>query len=88
MVQLKKDPTYKELLEIARFKEKEKTIGGEQGRANATQGAGGGAGGCAKKKEGFIKCFLCGAIGHKSNTCTMDIPLMHPLSDNHRGDQF
>ena len=42
VVQLKTDPTYKELLEIARFDEKEKTVSGEQGHANVAQGAGGG----------------------------------------------
>ena len=42
VVQLKKEPTYQELLEIARFDEEENTISGEQGRANAAKGGGSG----------------------------------------------
>ena len=51
VVQLKKDPTFKDLLLMAKFDKKEKIVSGEQGHANATLTAGGGSGGCAKNKK-------------------------------------
>ena len=60
VVQLKKDPTYKDLLLITRFDEKEKIMGGDQGCANATLTAGDSStGGHANKpkKEGFVNAF-------------------------------
>ena len=44
VMQLKKDPTYKDLLLIARLDKKENTVGGAQGCANTTLGEGPGTG--------------------------------------------
>ena len=53
------------------FDEDEKTVSGEQGRANVAKG-GGPAGRLKKKKEPFVKCYTCGANGHKSNSCMVN----------------
>ena len=66
------NPTFKELLNLAALEYRE-TIMTSENKKQVNQ-----TGGAlpkrdrAKKKEGFIKCFLCGANSHKSNACTVD----------------
>ena len=67
------NPTFKELLNLAALEYRESVMVVE-GKNKVNQTAGGGNPKCekVKKKEGFIKCYECGANGHKLNTCTVE----------------
>ena len=68
-----KNPTFKELLNLAALEHRETVMTLESRKqVNQTSGAQPKHDRTRKKEGGFIKCYLCGANGHKSNACTVD----------------
>ena len=66
------NPTFKELLNLAALEHRETVMTSESKKQVNQTGGAQPKRDRTKKKEGFIKCYLCGANGHKSNGCTVD----------------
>ena len=67
------NPTFKELLNLAALEYRESVMVADgKNKVNQTAGGGNPRREKVKKKEGFIKCYCCGANGHKLNACTME----------------
>ena len=67
------NPSYKELMNLASLEYREKVMMTESKKlVNSTGGGQPRHKKNRSKKEGFMKCFSCGANGHKSNTCTVE----------------
>ena len=66
------NPSYKELMNLASLEYREKVMMSENKKL--VNNTGGGQTRCERKKKskGFMKCFSCGANGHKSNACTVE----------------
>ena len=67
------NPSYKELMNLASLEYRETVMTTENKKlVNSTGGGQTRRDKNKNKKEGFMKCFSCGANGHKSNTCTVE----------------
>ena len=65
------NPTFKELLNLAALDYRESIMVAD-GKNKVNQTGAIPKREKVKKKENFIKCYCCGANGHKSSTCTME----------------